>query len=655
MWSASAEPFRQQSPFGVLAQLARASAGILDGEAPRSREIKLKARVARHAASAHVSWVADGLAEIAGSGRVGTTDLGDVWSTFVTAECAVHPLILVVEDLQWIDGPSLRLLERTCADLRNVPLLLVLVERTEADAPPRSWRNVQSVELPVGELPRAEMEKLVVHLVGDAVKDRTGVLVEQSRGNVRALLDAVRDADGATRNEPERALRRFARLGADAQRLLAIGSVFGLHFLPGVVARFAGRHGDAFVTSRPLDELLREELVHEAPRGQFPGEPEYVFRDVSLWNASGTALPAEEAQAAHKYVARWLEDAGEPDTQRLAEHYRAAAKRRRRTGSACSRERCARAPDSAARRPTRSGLAVTVRHACSRGRPQTGRFSVATRWPRPCSRSCSCRSLRPAPPRSIARRAGAHVRVLPEVRRSDAGDLAARLASHLALHVRAAISPDEAARYAAHVFAARAGVERQLRRRPVHPRPRLVHPPRDGDGRRVLRRRRRLRCAGRARRARAAGADRSSSARGLAARAHRPPPALVRPRGAHVFTPGNEVSSKGGDVHYDVEGLTPEQLERRADAYSFVLMLQPCAVGGGLRLHDRRYAGDPYARAADEATPSEIIDLRGRATSSSSTATGCTRSSRSPATAPACRPPSTSPARSGGGAFEAWF
>ncbi len=322
VWSASAEPFRQQSPFGVLAQLARASAGILDGEAPRSREIKLKARVARHAAPTHVSWVADGLAEIAGSGRVGTTDLGDVWSTFVTAECAVHPLILVVEDLQWIDGPSLRLLERTCADLRNVPLLLVLVERTEADAPPRSWRNVQSVELPVGELARPEMEKLVVHLVGDAVQNRTGVLVEQARGNVRALLDAVRDADGATKNEAERALRRFARLGPDAQRLLAIGSVFGLHFLPGVVARFASRHGDTFVASRPLDELLREELVHEAPRGQFHGEPEYVFRDVSLWNASGTALSADEAQAAHKFVARWLEEAGEPDTQRLAEHYR---------------------------------------------------------------------------------------------------------------------------------------------------------------------------------------------------------------------------------------------------------------------------------------------------------------------------------------------
>jgi hypothetical protein len=328
VWSAHAEPFRQQSPFGVLAQLARAAAGILDGEAARSRDIKLKARVARHAANTHVGWVADGLAEIAGSGRVGTTDLGDVWSTFVSAECVVHPLILVVEDLQWIDGPSLRLLERTCADLKNVPLLLVLVERTEPDAPPRSWRSGQSVELPVGELPRAEMEKLAVHLVGDAVQMRTGaasqgsVLVDRARGNVRALLDAVRDAEGATQSEPARAIRRFARLGPDAQRLLALGSVFGIHFLPGVVARFASRHGEAFVAARPLDELLREELVHEAPRGQFHGEPEYVFRDVSLWNASASALSDEEKQAAHKYVARWLEDAGEPDSARLAEHYR---------------------------------------------------------------------------------------------------------------------------------------------------------------------------------------------------------------------------------------------------------------------------------------------------------------------------------------------
>jgi hypothetical protein len=76
--------------------------------------------------------------------------------------------------------------------------------------------------------------------------------------------------------------------------------------------------------------------------------------------------------------------------------------------------------------------------------------------------------------------------------------------------------------------------------------------------------------------------------------------------GVHVFTTGEHVSSKGGDVHYDVEGLREDQLERRADAYSFVLMLQPTEIGGGLKIHDRMYAGDPLARG-DGGSPSEIV------------------------------------------------
>jgi hypothetical protein len=197
------------------------------------------------------------------------------------------------------------------------------------------------------------------------------------------------------------------------------------------------------------------------------------------------------------------------------------------------------------------------------------------------------------------------VRVLPAAVDPMAGDLAARLASHLALHARAAIPPDEAARYAEQVFAARAewnanfgGVQFTLGRAWYTHLETGTAAAYFADA-----------AASDARVERAVPGLQARIVE-LGARLLREP-VVRRPRwcgpGVHIFTPGNEVSSKGGDVHYDVEGLTPEQLERRADAYSFVLMLQPCVVGGGLRLHDRMYAGDPYARAVDEATPSEVI------------------------------------------------
>jgi hypothetical protein len=59
--------------------------------------------------------------------------------------------------------------------------------------------------------------------------------------------------------------------------------------------------------------------------------------------------------------------------------------------------------------------------------------------------------------------------------------------------------------------------------------------------------------------------------------------------GVHVFPAGQWVSQNGGDVHFDCEGLTEEQLASHAEALTAVLMLQPAAQGGGLRLWDKRY------------------------------------------------------------------
>lgn len=65
--------------------------------------------------------------------------------------------------------------------------------------------------------------------------------------------------------------------------------------------------------------------------------------------------------------------------------------------------------------------------------------------------------------------------------------------------------------------------------------------------------------------------------------------------GVHVFPAGAHVAMRGGDVHFDSEGLTEAHAAARAPAFSFVLMFQPPVSGGGLRVWDVRYAGtDTY-------------------------------------------------------------
>ena len=69
--------------------------------------------------------------------------------------------------------------------------------------------------------------------------------------------------------------------------------------------------------------------------------------------------------------------------------------------------------------------------------------------------------------------------------------------------------------------------------------------------------------------------------------------------GVHVFPAGGEVARRGGEVHFDTEGLRPPQLERRVPAVTLVLMLQRPQNGGGLRVWGATYEGDDFPRKPD--------------------------------------------------------
>jgi len=69
--------------------------------------------------------------------------------------------------------------------------------------------------------------------------------------------------------------------------------------------------------------------------------------------------------------------------------------------------------------------------------------------------------------------------------------------------------------------------------------------------------------------------------------------------GVHVFPAGGEVARRGGEVHFDTEGLRAPQLERRVPAVTLVLMLQRPESGGGLRVWGSTYDGEDFPRKPD--------------------------------------------------------
>ena len=91
-------------------------------------------------------------------------------------------------------------------------------------------------------------------------------------------------------------------------------------------------------------------------------------------------------------------------------------------------------------------------------------------------------------------------------------------------------------------------------------------------------------------------------------------PVVARPGwcgpGVHVFPAGGEVATRGGEIHFDTEGLTPAHVAERAPALTLVLMLQPPSAGGGLKVWDELYDGEVAKgfEAADGADDDEDDD-----------------------------------------------
>jgi hypothetical protein len=80
--------------------------------------------------------------------------------------------------------------------------------------------------------------------------------------------------------------------------------------------------------------------------------------------------------------------------------------------------------------------------------------------------------------------------------------------------------------------------------------------------------------------------------------------------GVHVFPAGGLVATRGGEIHFDTEGLTPAHAAIRAPALTLVVMLQPPVSGGGLRVWDAMYDGEDRRGydAADGADDDEDDD-----------------------------------------------
>ncbi len=342
VWETRGDAQHAGGPWRLLGALVRRLAGIGANDPVPARRQRLRARAGRNLNPVDQSRVAEFLGELAGVPFADTSSAAlrlarldpalmaaqvrRAWVDFVCAEARTAPLLLVLEDLQWADLPSLRLVDAALRAAVELPLMVVGVGRAEIhDLLPHLWAERGVQEVRVGPLTRRAVESLATHCLGERADAAVCArIVERAGGNAFFLEEMILSvASGRGVGLPGTVLAmvhaRLGALDAEARRVLRAASVFGERFWRGGVASLLGDERDPR-TSEWLTALEDRELIVPVPDGRFEGDQEYVFQSAQLRDAAYGMLTDADRALGHRLAAAWLERAGETDATVLGEH-----------------------------------------------------------------------------------------------------------------------------------------------------------------------------------------------------------------------------------------------------------------------------------------------------------------------------------------------
>jgi class 3 adenylate cyclase/tetratricopeptide (TPR) repeat protein len=264
----------------------------------------------------------------------------DALKRLLVRESQRQPLLLVFEDLHWIDAETQALLDTLVDSLPTARLLLLVNYRPEYE---HTWhRKTYYQQLRLDSLPAASAEELLDALVGrdgelDALKR---LLIGRTEGNpffleesVRTLVEtgslagergAYRLAEPVQSTEAPATVQavlaaRIDRLAPDDKRLLQAAAVVGKDVPYPLLQALAELPEDAL--RQGLARLQAAEFLYEA--SLFP-DLEYTFKHALTHEVAYGGLLHERRRALHagivEAIARVYPDRHAEQVERLAHH-----------------------------------------------------------------------------------------------------------------------------------------------------------------------------------------------------------------------------------------------------------------------------------------------------------------------------------------------
>ena len=273
------------------------------------------------------------------------------------AKARLAPIVLVFDDLHWVDPASRDFLEHLIRSIDDVPLMIVLVSR---DAERKTViqpliaaaekRPDWLVDIQLGPLSQAEAQLLVDQLVKGTTYETQTLkrrIAERAEGNpfyaeeiVRVLLEqgGLTGGNGVWQVTPQAKelveevpgtlkgliLARFDRLTNSLRRTLQKAAVLGSSFPVGLLQRLNGASPETIVTQ--LSALEARQFLIASSLGLEQG---YMFRHALIQEVVYRTLLKRDRQKIHKQAAQviergtfWLPD---ERTEALAYHYAESA------------------------------------------------------------------------------------------------------------------------------------------------------------------------------------------------------------------------------------------------------------------------------------------------------------------------------------------
>ncbi len=333
------------SPLGMLSSAMRHFFGMIENEPVEVKRYKLRARVSRVASDDDLPRVLEFFGELTGvpfnddpslqlkAARGHPTLMSDqmrsAWEAWLSAELEQHPVVIVLEDLHWGDGPTVQFVGSALRRLANRPLMVLALAHPDVHQRfAHLWSDCQVTELSMRGLSEKACKKIIQSVLGDSI-DSSSVerIIARSGGNAFYLEELIRaSARGQRESLPETVFgmvqSRLDDMDSEARRVLRAASIFGRVFTEAGVIALLG--GDSVQNS--VKKWLNELTVMELLVRRYVGvgdkqEIEYAFRHEVLREAAYAMLTDEDRMLGHRLAGRWLSDHSGRDPLVMAEHF----------------------------------------------------------------------------------------------------------------------------------------------------------------------------------------------------------------------------------------------------------------------------------------------------------------------------------------------